>query len=95
MSVYAATKFAVHGFTRAWSRDLGPAGITVNAVAPALIQTEPFPTDGPAFEAMHRFSSVGRFGKGDDIAEAVAFLANPSAGYINGASVNVDGGWSA
>lgn len=95
LSVYAGTKFALRGLTRAWSRDLGPAGITVNTIQPALIQTEPLPTGGPAFEAMERFSSVGRFGSPDDIAEAVAFLASPNSGYINGESLNVDGGWSA
>ncbi len=44
---------------------------------------------------MERFSSVGKFGNPDDIAEAVAFLASPNSGYINGESLNVDGGWSA
>jgi NAD(P)-dependent dehydrogenase (short-subunit alcohol dehydrogenase family) len=44
---------------------------------------------------MERFGSVGRFGTPADIAEAVAFLANPSSGYINGESLTVDGGWSA
>lgn len=95
MSVYCGTKFAVHGLTRAWSRDLGPSGITVNTVQPALIQGEPSPIDGPAYEAKDRFSSVGRFGNPADIASAVAFLASPNAGYINGISLNVDGGWSA
>jgi 3-oxoacyl-[acyl-carrier protein] reductase len=95
LGIYCGTKFALRGLTRAWSRDLGPAGITVNNVQPALIQTDPLPTDGPAYEAMERFSSVGRFGNPADIAEAVAFLASPNAGYINGESLTVDGGWSA
>jgi len=95
MSVYCGTKFALAGLTRAWSRDLGPAGITVNAVQPALIQAEPFPTDGPAVDARERFVSVGRFGRGDDIAAAVAYLASPGASYVNGACLDVDGGWSA
>ncbi len=95
LSIYCGTKFAVQGLTRAWSRDLGPAGVTVNNVQPALIQTEPLPTEGPAFEAMQRFVSVGRFGKPEEIAEAVAFLASPTAGFINGESLTVDGGWSA
>ena len=95
LSIYCGTKFAVRGLTRAWSRDLGPAGITVNNIQPALIQTEPLPTAGPAYEAMARFSSVGRFGSPTEVARAVAFLANPSASYINGESLTVDGGWSA
>lgn len=95
LSVYCGTKFALRGLTRAWSRDVGPAGITVNSVQPALIQQEPFPTGGPVYEAMQRFISVGRFGSPVDIAEAVAFLASPNSGYINGESLTVDGGWSA
>lgn len=95
LSLYGASKFAVRGLTRGWSRDLGPAGITVNNVQPALIQPEPQPTAGPIIEAMGRFASVNRLGKPGEIAEAVAFLAGPRAGFINGASLNVDGGWGA
>lgn len=95
LGIYCGTKFAVRGLTRAWSRDLGPAGVTVNNVQPAVIQPEPAPTAGPAFEAMRRFTSVGRFGKVEEIAEAVAFLASPKAGFINGESLTVDGGWNA
>ncbi len=95
LSLYGATKFAVRGFTRAWSRDLGPAGITVNNVQPAVVQPEPQPLEGPTFEAMQRFTSVGRLGTPAEVAEAVAFLASPRAGFINGASLNVDGGWGA
>jgi 3-oxoacyl-[acyl-carrier protein] reductase len=95
MSVYGATKFALAGLTRAWARDLGAAGITVNAVQPALIQADPFPLDGPAVAAKERFASVGRFGRGDDVAEAVAYLTSPAASYITGVCLNVDGGWSA
>ncbi|MBD5654407.1 MAG: SDR family oxidoreductase [Candidatus Eremiobacteraeota bacterium] len=95
LSIYCGSKFAVRGLTKAWSRDLGPAGIRVNNVQPALIQEDPPLTNGPAFEAMQRFASVGRFGKPEDIAEAVAFLASPFADFINGESLTVDGGWSA
>ena len=95
LSIYCGTKFAVNGFTRAWSRDLGSAGITVNAVQPAVIQLEPHPIDGPTFDAMKRFTSVGRFGTPNEISDAVAFLASPNSAYINGASLTVDGGWNA
>ena len=95
LSTYCGTKFAVRGLTRGWSRDLGPKGITVNNVQPAVIQSEPVPTGGGTFDAMKRFTSVGRFGKPEEIAEAVAFLASPKAGFINGESLTVDGGWSA
>lgn len=95
LSLYCGTKFAVRGLTRAWSRDLGPAGITVNCVQPALVRREPFPTEGPIHDALERFSSVGRFGRPEEIARVVAFLTHPDSGYINGESLTVDGGWSA
>lgn len=95
LSIYCGTKFAVQGLTRGWSRDLGPKGVTVNNVQPAVIQSAPQPTEGPTFDAMKKFTSVGRFGKPEEIAEAVAFLASPKAGFINGESLTVDGGWSA
>ena len=95
LSLYCGTKFAVQGLTRAWSRDLGPAGVTVNNIQPALIQSGPLPTEGPTFDAMERFTSVHRFGEPKEIADAVVFLASPKASFITGASINVDGGWSA
>ena len=94
LGVYCGTKFAVRGLTRAWSRDLGPAGVTVNNVQPALIAAEP-PSSGPSVDALERYSSVGRFGHPDEVAAAVAFLASPASGYITGESLTVDGGWSA
>jgi 3-oxoacyl-[acyl-carrier protein] reductase len=95
MGLYCGTKFAVQGLTRGWSRDLGPAGITINNIQPAVIQPEPVPTEGPGFEAMRKYTSIGRFGKPEEIAEAVAFLASPKAAFIHGESLTVDGGWSA
>lgn len=95
LSIYGATKFAVQGFTRGWSRDLGPAGITVNNVQPAVIQAEPHPAEGGTVDAMKRFTSLGRFGKPEEVATAVAYLASPEAAFVNGASLNVDGGWGA
>ena len=95
LSMYCGTKFAIRGLTRAWSRDVGSAGITVNSVQPALIQAKPTPTSGAAFEALERFSSVARFGDPAEVADAVAFLASLASGYVNGESLTVDGGWSA
>ncbi len=95
LSLYSASKFAVRGLTQGWSRDLGPSGITVNNVQPALIQKEPAPTEGAAYEAMEARTSVGRFGRASEVADAVAFLASPQSGFINGTSLAVDGGWNA
>ncbi len=95
MGIYCGTKFAIQGFTRAWSRDLGANGVTVNNIQPAVVQPEPVPTSGPTFEAMKKFTSLGRFGQPEEVDEMVAFLAGPGAGFINGESFNIDGGWNA
>ena len=93
--LYDATKFAVAGFTRAWSRDLGPKGITVNAVHPGPIDTDLNPADGTGADAQRAITSVGHYGKPDDIAAAVAYLVSAEASFVNGERLAVDGGTSA
>jgi 3-oxoacyl-[acyl-carrier protein] reductase len=83
-SLYIATKFAVQGFTRGLSRELGPTGVTVNNIQPGPINTEVSPENGPASEAMRKRTSVGRYGRVEKIASAAAFLANPESAFING-----------
>ena len=96
VTLYIATKFAVRGFTRGLSRELGQYGITVNAVQPGPTDTELAPHPGSeAHATMTRLASVGRFARVDEIAAAVAYLASPDAGYTNGESLTVDGGWNA
>ena len=95
VALYIATKFAVHGFTRGLSRELGSTGVTVNGIQPGPIDTELSPEDGPNAEVMQKLTSVGRFGRPSEIASAVAFLANPDAAFINGENLTVDGGWNA
>lgn len=95
VTLYIATKFAVHGFTRGLSRELGPTGVTVNGIQPGPIDTELSPENGPASEAMKKRTSVGRYGRAEEIASAVAFLAHPESAYINGENLTVDGGWNA
>ena len=92
---YSATKAAVAAYTRGWARDLGPKGITVNNVQPGPIDTDMTPKDGPLEELLRTGTALGRYGKPEEVAAAVAFLASPAAGYITGTSLNVDGGFSA
>jgi len=89
---YVASKAAVAAYTRGWARDLGPRGITVNVVQPGAIDTEMNPADGAFADTLKGMAALGRYGKPEDIAAAVAFLASPDANYITGATLNVDGG---
>jgi 3-oxoacyl-[acyl-carrier protein] reductase len=95
MGVYNASKFAVTGFSRSWAKDLGARGILVNAVQPGPIDTELNPETGEGAEAQKARTALGRYGRPEEVAAAVAFLAGPDATYITGATLNVDGGQNA
>jgi 3-oxoacyl-[acyl-carrier protein] reductase len=90
---YAATKFGVIGFTKTWSRELGPKGIRVNAVAPGFIETPILSTipDKVIHEMKDRVP-LKRLGQPEDIANVYAFLASDEAAYINGTVIEVAGG---
>ncbi len=93
MSAYVAAKGAQLGLVRSWARELGPAGITVNLVAPGWIPVERH-ADLPAAE-LDRYlaeTPAGRVGTPGDVAAAVAFLASDAAGFITGEQVTVNGG---
>lgn len=92
---YSMTKAAVVGYTKGWARELGPKGITVNVVQPGPIQTDMNPGEGELAEMLTKLTALGRFGKPEEIASAVAFLASPEAGYITGTALTVDGGMNA
>ena len=92
---YSATKAAVAGYTRGWARDLGPKGITVNVVQPGPIDTDMNPADGDGAEVQKSRTALGRYGRPEEIANTVAFLAGPGASYITGATIDVDGGSNA
>lgn len=92
-SVYAASKAGIVGFTKSMARELAPRGITVNAVAPGFIETEM--TASLNEETRSRYLGaipLARFGGGDEVALAVAFLAGPGGGYITGQTIAVNGG---
>ena len=92
--LYAMSKSALTGFTRALGRELGPRAITVNLVNPGPTDTELNPADGPYGDVIRGHVSLGRFAEPADIAGAVAFLAGPDAAAITGATVTVDGGFT-
>lgn len=90
---YVASKAGVIGMTRVWARELGPKGITANAVAPGFIATDMVKTVPQ--EVLERFvtmTPVRRLGQPEDIANAFLFLASDEAAFVNGAVLSVDGG---
>lgn len=92
VTVYSMTKSALLSFNRGLARELGPRGITVNLVHPGSTDTEMNPADGETADAQLAGIALGHFGKPEDIAAAVAFLAGPGARQITGTSITVDGG---
>ncbi|MBO1324974.1 SDR family oxidoreductase [Acetobacter sp. TBRC 12305] len=95
ISLYAATKAALRGFAKGVARDLGPRGITVNVVEPGPIDTELNPAEGDVAALIASFVATGAYGKVEDIASMVSFLAGPRSSYVTGAAFPVDGGLEA
>ncbi|WIT09889.1 3-oxoacyl-[acyl-carrier-protein] reductase [Paucibacter sediminis] len=90
---YAASKFGVIGFTKTWSRELGPKGVRVNAVAPGFIETPILGTiPDKVMDEMRAHVPLKRLGKPEEIANVYAFLASDEASYVNGAVLEVSGG---
>jgi NAD(P)-dependent dehydrogenase (short-subunit alcohol dehydrogenase family) len=92
-TLYAMSKSALIGLTRALARELGPRGITANLVHPGPTDTEMNPADGPYAAAQAAMTALGRFGTAEEVAAMVAYLAG--AGYVTGAEFAVDGGHAA
>ena len=92
---YAGTKGAVKMFTQALAREIGSRGITVNNVQPGPIDTELNPATGDWAVPQKAATALGRYGRVDEIAAMVAFVAGPESSYITGANLTVDGGMNA
>ncbi|MBC6478728.1 MAG: 3-oxoacyl-ACP reductase FabG [Hormoscilla sp. GM7CHS1pb] len=92
-SLYTMSKCAVVGFTRAWARDLGTKGITVNCVQPGPIATDMTPEEGDIADIYRDITGLKRYGKPEEVAQLVAFLASDDSSYITGACLNIDGGY--
>ncbi|MFD3660304.1 SDR family NAD(P)-dependent oxidoreductase [Streptomyces sp. NPDC058659] len=94
-TLYATSKAALIGLTKALARELGGRGITANLVHPGPIDTDMNPADGPYAEGQAAMTALGRFGTADEVAAMVAFLAGPEGRYVTGAEFAVDGGHAA
>jgi NAD(P)-dependent dehydrogenase (short-subunit alcohol dehydrogenase family) len=97
-SVYCASKHAVEGLAKASAVELAPHGVRVNTVAPTFVETPmtaPFLAE-PGFRAeVERQIPLGRIGRVEDVTGAVVYLASDAAALVTGASLRVDGGWTA
>ncbi|NKK70010.1 SDR family oxidoreductase [Rhizobium leguminosarum bv. viciae] len=94
VSLYALTKTALIGWTKGLAHDLGAKGITVNLVSPGPTDTDMNPASSEIADAQRSYLPIPEYGKPEDIAAMVALVAGPEGGFINGAILNVDGGFT-
>ncbi|MCD9572681.1 3-oxoacyl-ACP reductase family protein [Pseudomonas protegens] len=92
---YAMSKAALVGLTKGLARDLGPRGITINNVQPGPVDTDMNPADSDFAASLMDLMAIRRYGHAEEVAGFVAYLASAEAGYITGASLSIDGGFSA
>ena len=93
-SVYSMTKAAVAAMTRGLARDLGPRGITVNAIQPGPTETD-MNSSEEIRARLRPLMALGRLGRDSEVASLIAYLASPEARFITGAALTVDGGYLA
>ena len=94
-AVYAMSKVALVGLVKGLARDLGTRGITINNIQPGPIDTDMNPADSDFGEMLRSLMALPRYGTVDEIAAMVAYLAGPEAGFVTGASLTIDGGFTA
>ncbi|PAZ13628.1 oxidoreductase [Streptomyces sp. SA15] len=93
-TTYSLTKAAIGGFTRALARELGPRAITVNNIQPGPIDTDGNPADGDLAPVMIPLTPAGRFASPEELTGLIVYLAGPESGYVTGATINIDGGYT-
>jgi len=92
---YAAAKAGIIGFTKSLAKEVGKFGVTVNAIAPGFIETRLTENLPEEFKIIvKKLTSLGRFGKPEEVADLVVFLASSQANFITGTVINIDGGLS-
>lgn len=94
-AAYAMSKSALQGLVKGLARDLGPRGITVNNVQPGPVDRDMNPATGEFAEMLKKLMALPRYSSADEIAGMVAYLASPEAGFVTGASLTIDGGFTA
>jgi 3-oxoacyl-[acyl-carrier protein] reductase len=94
-AAYAMSKAALVGLTKGLARDLGARGITVNNVQPGPVDTDMNPAAGAFADSLRALMALPRYASPDEIAELVAYLAGARAGFVTGASLTIDGGFTA
>lgn len=92
LALYGASKAAANAFVQGWSRDLGPKGITINAVVPGPIDTDMNPKESGLAGKLRQMVPLGRYGRSDEVAALTSFLVGPEASFITGARMIIDGG---
>ena len=94
-TAYATSKAALVGLVKGLARDLGPRGITINNVQPGPVDTDMNPANTDFARMVTSQMALPRYASGDEIASLVAYLAGPEAGFVTGASLTIDGGFTA
>jgi 3-oxoacyl-[acyl-carrier protein] reductase len=95
-TAYSASKAGLVGLTKSLAREVGGRGITVNAVCPGFVATRMTEPQGEEIRRRYlEMTPAARFGTPEEVAAVIAFLAGPEAGYVNGATIPIDGGLTA